>query len=688
MVVSHRIRAALLVSTFVTVAGCSDDGYPPFRERCASLPRLPSAAKVQLERAFGGIDIDRAVALVQHPTDDARFYVVVQDGLVHEVQEDGARAEVIDLSGALAIFPESGLLGMAFDPRFADNGYVYLSLDVPGEPAMTSRISRFTSDDDGRTIDPDSESIVLELAQPYTNHNGGHLAFGNDGMLYIGFGDGGSAGDPQGNGQDPDVLLGKLLRIDVSGATPYTIPPDNPFAQGGGAPEVWALGLRNPWRWSFDRQTGALWVGDVGQNRFEEVDLVVKGGNYGWGRKEGFECIGVTTCDDPAFLDPIAAYRNNGGASVVAGAVLRGGALAELDGTFVYSDFYDGAIWGVRDDGEAPVLLGEGAREVSHWLLARDGTMLALGYHGGISRLVPGTPDPAGEAAFPRKLSATGCVDVDDPEAVPEGLVPYEINLPFWSDGAEKQRFVALPEDARGHVDGAGAITWPVGTTLVKTFLRDGVRIETRLLARHESGWRGYGYAWDDDGDDATLVEDERVEERAGLPWIQPGLRGCPACHASGDPLGTTGAQLARTLDDGSDQLDRLVALGVLDRRPDVAPLPTVDAGASLDELARTYLDVNCSQCHREDGTGGRASLDLRRQLPLVDTGLCEAPRAGELGLEDARIVAPGDPARSVLSSRLHATADGRMPPLATAIVDEGSAVTIDAWIESLASCP
>ncbi|HWB81229.1 MAG TPA: PQQ-dependent sugar dehydrogenase [Nannocystaceae bacterium] len=677
------------VLALASLLACRDDGPPPFRNACASLPRLPSSAKVELVRLRDGPD--HAVALVQHPTDDQRFYIVVKDGNVQTYRGDGERRVVLDISASLAIAGEAGLLGMAFDPDFASNGFVYLSFTVPGGAAMTSRIARFHSDDDGLGIDPASEEVVLEVEQPYSNHNGGHLEFGPDGMLYFGLGDGGSAGDPHGNGQDPDALLGKLLRIDVR-ALPYAIPPDNPFADGGGAPEVWAMGLRNPWRWGFDRESGALWLGDVGQNRFEEVDVIVRGGNYGWGRKEGFECIGTTDCDDPAFVDPIAAYRNNGAATVVGGQVLRGSELGELEGAFVYSDFYDGTIWAVRDDGMPAQHVGDGARSIAHWLLAKDGSMLALDYEGDVHELVATTPDPAAVAAFPRKLSETGCIDTSDPDAVPEGLVAYEVALPFWSDGADKLRFVALPEGGRGRVD-RDAIAWPVGTTLVKTFAKDGIRIETRLLARHEDGWRGYGYAWDDDGVDATLVEAERIEARAGSTWIQPGLRGCPACHTdvAGGPLGTTTPQLARTIAiDGApiDQLAHLVAQGVIDRAPNVVPLPSPDSDAPLEEHVRAYLHVNCSPCHREDGTGGRAALDLRRELALADTGLCGDPRAGDLELADAKIVAPGDPARSVLSTRLHATGDLRMPPLATAVVDEAAAAMIDDWIQSLGACP
>jgi len=672
------------------LVACKDDPPPEFESRCIALPRLPDPSTVVLEDAFS-TDVEGAIALVEHPT-DARFYLVVKSGQIYTfTPNDTSLDEVLDIEDALVISGEAGLLDLALHPDFGTNRYAYLSYNAPRDgDAMLSRISRVEFSADGLSIDRTTEVTILEVDQPYSNHNGGDIGFGPDGMLYIGFGDGGSAGDPQGQGQNTDTILGDILRIDVDGGEPYAIPADNPFATGGGAPEIYASGFRNPWRWSFDRQTGELWVGDVGQHRWEEVDKVVRGGNYGWGLKEGPDCIGVDTCEGD-FIDPVAAYRNSSSASVVAGAVMRGGSIPDLEGSFVFSDFYDGTIWHVPADASTPAeVVGTDARMISSWLLASDGTLYGTRYSGGIVRLVAGDPNPPA-VDFPRQLSQTGCIDTSDPQTPLPWLLPYELNLPFWSDGADKQRLVAVPPDDRARVDDSastqGLIQWPVGTVLVKSFEHEGALVETRLLVRDGDGWAGYGYAWDDDGTDATLVEHETV--RAG--WIYPGLRGCPACHTdeSAGPLGTTAAQLARTIvRDGSevDQIDDLVARGVLDDPGDITPLPGPDA--PLEDRARAYLEVNCAACHRDEGTGGRADLDLRRGVALADTGLCGESSAGDLGIEDARIVVPGDPDRSILLARLGAPGDARMPPLATAVVDEEGTALVRAWIEQLAACP
>lgn len=670
------------------VAACGDDRPPEFEARCVALPRLPDPSRVVVEDVFSGVDLEGAVALVEHPTAD-RFYLVVKSGQIYTfTPDDTSPARVLDIEDALVIAGEAGLLDLELHPDFANNRYAYLSYNAPRDgDEMLSRISRVEFSADGLTIDPTTEITILEVDQPYSNHNGGDIGFGPDGMLYIGFGDGGSAGDPQGHGQNPDSILGDILRIDVDGGEPYAIPPDNPYAQGGGAPEIYASGFRNPWRWSFDRTTGELWVGDVGQHRWEEVDRVVLGGNYGWGLKEGPDCIGVDTCEGD-FLDPIAAYRNSSSASIVAGAVLRGGAIPSLEGSFVYSDFYDGSIWHVPADGSGSAeQIGVDARMVSSWLLARDGTLLGTRYTGGIVRLAEGEQMPVVDD-FPRKLSQTGCIDTDDPTTPLPWLVPYDLNLPFWSDGADKQRMVALPEAERGRVDDAGLVQWPIGTVLVKSFATADELVETRLLVRDGQGWVGYGYAWDADGTDATLVEDETIGANG---WLFPGIRGCPACHTddAGGPLGTTAAQLARTIDiDGAqvDQIESLVARGDLEDPGDVEPLP--GDNAPLETRVRAYLDVNCSSCHRDEGTGGRAALDLRLAIPLADTGLCGEPSAGDLGVADARIVAPADPDRSILLARIGAPGDARMPPLASATVDVAGVALVRAWIEQLSDCP
>ena len=292
---------------------------------------------------------------------------------------------------------EEGLLGLAFDPNDDRHLYAYYSAANP----RRSVVSRFNYGSDGtpaqgEAADPATELVILEVGQPYPNHNGGQIAFGPDGYLYIGLGDGGSAGDPLGSGQDTSTLLGSILRIDVSKATPtqpYAIPPDNPFADGGGRPEIWAYGLRNPWRFSFDRETGDLWAGDVGQNEWEEIDIIERGGNYGWNILEGNHCFRPREgCDREGAIPPVWEYSLDGApCSVIGGYVYRGDAIPWLRGAYVYGDFCSGKVYGLRyQDGqvtEHKELADTGLRIMS---FAEDnaGELYLLSQSEGVYRLV------------------------------------------------------------------------------------------------------------------------------------------------------------------------------------------------------------------------------------------------------------------------------------------------------------
>ncbi len=295
---------------------------------------------------------------VTHAGDGSgRLFVVEQGGRIL-VLEDGALLEepFLDLDDQVQSGSERGLLGLAFDPDFATSGRFFV--DYTRAPDGATVIAEFhASAASPNRADPDGR-VLLTVDQPFANHNGGMLAFGPDGDLYIGLGDGGSAGDPGERAQNPDELLGKILRIDVDHGRPYAIPPDNPFAEGGGRPEIYALGLRNPWRFSFDRKDGRLLAGDVGQNRIEEIDIVGRGGNYGWPLMEGRSCYRPATgCARSELKLPIAQYQHRQGrCSITGGYVYRGTALPQLVGTYLSGDYCSGEIFGLRQ-GRNPVLL-------------------------------------------------------------------------------------------------------------------------------------------------------------------------------------------------------------------------------------------------------------------------------------------------------------------------------------------
>ena len=363
-------------------------------------PTAPPLETLRLEPVLGGMEFKSPTNLAH--TADGRVLVSEQAGRVLMFDEAALRDEHVFYSVFLDIRDrvndsgsEEGLLGFAFDPGFADNGHFYVYYSASGP--RRSVVSRFAmKNNNPEAADPDSELVLLEVEQPYPNHNGGQLAFGPEGYLYIGLGDGGSAGDPLNNGQDPATLLGSVLRIDVRNSTPeepFRVPADNPFAGTEGARgEIWAYGLRNPWRFSFDRATGELWAGDVGQNRWEEIDLIAPGSNYGWNTLEGAHCFSPREgCKREGTVPPVWEYSLEGDAcSVIGGYVYRGVAVPWLTGVYLYGDYCSGRVFGLRyDDGAATThqqLAATGLR-ITSFGQDNDGELYLLSQRSGIYRM-------------------------------------------------------------------------------------------------------------------------------------------------------------------------------------------------------------------------------------------------------------------------------------------------------------
>jgi glucose/arabinose dehydrogenase len=295
-------------------------------------------------------------------TPDGWLLVNERLGRVIAVDPDSGSTNVsLDITDRVLESFEQGLLGLALHPDWPGDPRVYVHYSSRAGDGDTA-LSEFRVTDDALPprLDPTTERVLLTVDQPYANHNGGHLAFGPDGLLYMGLGDGGSGGDPHGNGQNPDVLLGKILRIDVDGGDgAYGIPPENPHADGGGAPEVLLVGLRNPWRFSFDRATGLLWIGDAGQNAAEEIDRIDPvadaGANLGWNVMEGSQCFSQATCSIDGLTLPLAEYGRALGCSVIGGYVYRGDAIDDLRGWYLFSDYCTGTLFGIPSDAEGVI---------------------------------------------------------------------------------------------------------------------------------------------------------------------------------------------------------------------------------------------------------------------------------------------------------------------------------------------
>lgn len=696
----------------------------PANSTCLAPTRPTSNASVSTVDAFPTApDFSEMTKILQAPGDASRWYVLEKAGLikVFSVSNPADVATWIDLVGPVDDQGEGGLLGLAFHPNWPATREVFVSYTTAGSP-LVSRISRLILDDVSNPSTP-VEQILLSVNQPFNNHNGGDIAFGGDGFLYIGLGDGGSAGDPGNLSQNPTRLLGKFLRIGVVGVafpTPgYTIPGDNPHAgnprcgpgsNAAACPEIYATGFRNPWRWSFDGPSGSLFAGDVGQNEREEIDLVVRGGNYGWDCREGFASYpGGGTCTGP-FLDPLVDLDHGGGdASITGGFVYRGSTIGTLVGRYVFGDFGSGRLYALQSNGTGGYLsdlLLDTSENISSFGQGVDGELYFSGYSSGrIRRIAP----PGGGAPvdpIPSDLVDTGCVDLGDPTRPAAGLVPYSVQAPFWSDGAAKERWLALPDATTidvGTVSGSagGDFGFPNGSVILKNFRLAGQLIETRLLMRHPDGvWAGYTYEWNDAQTAATRVVGGKLRSVQGQQWIYPSEGACMQCHTSvaGFALGPEIAQLNGLLSYAAtgrtaNQLETLAGIGML-----TAPLPAPPAslpalvdpgnpGAPLASRARAWLHTNCAQCHRPGGPTP-SGMDLRFSTALAAMNACDAtPQSGSLGLANARLIAPGDPARSVLLARVNRRDANGMPPLGSNQVDAAGVALLSDWIQSLSGC-
>ena len=335
---------------------------------------------------------------LQTPEDSSgRLFVVEQAGKIRLIKNGSLEpTPFLDITSKVTFEDEMGLLGVAFHPNYSSNRRFYINYVRGGASAPQTVIAEYQEQAGNPDVaDPASERILLTVNQPFTNHKGGQLGFGADGFLYFGLGDGGGAGDPNGNGQSLTTLLGKMLRIDVdhtSTGRQYAIPIDNPFAGGGGLPEIWAYGFRNPWRFSFDVSTNRLIVGDVGQDHFEEVDIVERGGNFGWNTMEGLHCYNPASGCNMAGLElPIIEYDHSEGAAVIGGYIYRGSAIPDLVGSYVMADFESGKLWMASESGGTwtrTLLLSTG-RNISSLGQDAAGEIHVVDYNGSVLKVVP-----------------------------------------------------------------------------------------------------------------------------------------------------------------------------------------------------------------------------------------------------------------------------------------------------------
>lgn len=682
-------------------------------------PARASVGTIEVTDAFPNLpNIGSPTKVLVEPVADPRWFVLRKSGQLVAFDPDNATSTstFLNLSGRVRTNSEGGLLGMAFHPDYpgVPEVFLYYTINGPSGVPMRSVISRFILDDIASPGAGTVEEVIIEIDQFADNHNGGDIAFGSDRLLYIGLGDGGGGGDPRETGQNTSNLLGSMLRIDVIGTgAGYNIPNGNPFSaqarcgptetNANNCPEIYAWGLRNPWRWSFDPPTGDLWLGDVGQNAWEEVDLIQNGRNYGWNCREGaHNHPSSSNCSGP-FEEPVAEYSHaNGNVSITGGFVYRGTDNPGLQGRYVFADFASGRIWALESDGMGGYTLEElinTSTGPSSFGVDQDGELYFTDYSGG--RIMQLEETSGGADLVPDLLSASGCVDPADITQPYAGLVPYAINAPFWSDGAAKDRHIGLPNGSAMSIDANDDWQFPPGTVLVKNFLLNGRLIETRHLMRHPDGvWAGYTYEWNAQETEATRVRNGKVENIDGQDWVFPDEAECLRCHTAvaGIALGPETSQMNRDFTYPQTgrthgQLDTLDTIGMFASplQGDPATLPAMpdpyDVAADPILRARAYLHSNCANCHQPGGPTP-TNLDLRYTTALANMNACDVvPISGDLGINMARIVAPGDASRSVLVERMRRRDSTGMPPLGSTIDDVEGWLIVTAWIQLLSGC-
>ncbi len=671
-----------------------------------------------VEPIFVNIQWDRPLYIKPEPgTND--LLVIQQGGEVDQpakILRVNEEPNVSEASLLLAI-DDRLVYGLEFHPNYEQNGYLFVYSNGPRiEPKLRkNRISRFTITDG--QCDAESELILIQWRS--NGHDGGDLAFGLDGMLYTATGDGTSDSDEWTSAQDVTNLRGSVLRIDVDHPDkeqPYSVPPDNPFLNVPNArPELWAIGLRNPWRIAIDRASGQLWVGNNGQDLWETVHLVQPGENYGWSVYEGSHPFYPNRELGPGKLtDPTIEHHHTVARSITGGVVYTGDQLPDLKGAYIYGDYDTGRIWAARHDGTQLTWhqeIADSPLRIAGFSNSHRGNLLVVDHMGGIHRLVvnPESLKPFDAAAFPRRLSETGLFESMPEHRMAAGVIPYSVNTPGWHDGASSQRFLAIPDDGKMTWADTGGFTCSNGTVLVQTLSlgtgEDARRIETRLMIRQQNEWAGYSYQWNTEQTEAVLVAKEGKDLELSVadhavsriqPWRIPSRTECSSCHtrAANFLLGMSAVQLNRNHDYGgiaANQLHTFDHIGLLVKAPDDLSsvghtVDPYDAAEPLEARARSWLHANCSICHVGAGGGNaRILLSFNNSLDAMNI-IAEFPQHATFGFTRPRIIAPGEPDQSVMLARISRRGRDQMPPLVSRQVDQRAVRLLTDWIASMES--
>ncbi|MGZ5553529.1 MAG: PQQ-dependent sugar dehydrogenase, partial [Chthoniobacterales bacterium] len=724
---------------------------------------LPAAAGYLTENALGTLTFSQPICIAVPPNETNRLFVVERNGtiqVVNNLNTTPTKSTFLDLNAVLSSIGatlgttgEEGFLGLAFHPNYASNGYFYITysftINESGTTHLFERVARFrVQQDNANAADPSTHTPMITQLDEASNHNGGDLHFGADGYLYVSLGDEGGANDQYDNARyinkdfnsailrlDVDLKAGSLTpnpHSQSSVAFPsavhagtYAIPPDNPFIGATShngitlnpntvRTEFWVCGLRNPWRFSFDPPTGRMFIADVGQDAYEEIDIGQAGADYGWSYYEGNHNgprIG-TLPGGSTYTFPIYEYAHGTGDfqgnSVTGGVIYRGTKFSELFEAYIFCDYVDGHMWALRltNGTWTPSLLLSEANIVTFGVDPRNGDALFANIgNGKIERLVrsgtTGTNPPG-------LLSQTGAFSNLATLTPNNGIIAYAPNVPFWSDYAIKTRWFSIPNPNTPMIfNQDGNWTFPIGSVWIKHFDLETVRgdpssrrrLETRFIVKTSSGNYGITYKWRSDNSDADLVAESGLDEIIpitvnGSPttqtWHYPSRNECRTCHTAvaGHALSfntrqlnrgnTYGAQTLNQIKYLSDQGYFLTPVNGVNNMPAFAV--ATDTTQSLEWRARSYFAVNCVQCHQPGGAS-LGNWDARPTTPTDSANMINGLLADNRGDPANKFVVPNDTSHSMALQRIEGNGVPRMPPLATNELDPNAIQLLTDWI-------
>ena len=745
-------RFAMGLGMTALLAVAAADPWVRVPNTTLDLPQTPGSFGYKLVDPLG-IVFERPTSFAFPPGNSNAILVSEQDGRLVAVTNRSApdRTLVLDLTSSTAVGPNEGFLAVEPHPNFGSNGRVFLfrTAKIPDDPSAQKYVQISEVRLSPQTMLPDGSPEIVLIRQPYfsLDHLGGDLKFGENGYLFAGIGDG---FDPGSNSQQIDRdFFSCVIRIDVDNRPEslppnphpavlgnYRIPPGNPYVGATkflGAPvdpaqvrtEFYSVGLREPYRLTYDPPTRALWIGDVGMDNFESVFVTQPGANHGWPAREGPGDGILPGTVPPDFFDnlaygyvpPIFSYLHNIGQCVIGGVIYRGTRLPELWGTYLLADFSYGWVGSIRVNNNGvgeisglalyqPYITDFDSDPINGdvWLSELERSRLLRLEHSAIF---------SGDS-IPATLADTGAFSDLSALTPSAGVVPYEVNHPFWSDEAKKRRWFSVPDvEKKLGFQATGGWDLPAGTVWIKHFdleITNGVpestrRLETRFIVKQADGIYGVTYRWDS-ATNATLVaeggQDEEIERWVGgnrvtQRWHYPSRSECLACHnrRSGFALGFDTAQLNREIEwNGvrTNQIGAWIASGYVTNGP-AAFQPLLqyaaidDTNASVEWRARSYLSANCSFCHQPGGAG-LGTFDARFPTPTENSGLLAGVLLNILGDPSNRVIAPGDPDHSVLLRRISTRGTSQMPPLASNVSDPRGAALLNSWILSTADRP